>query len=106
LQLNALIDNGNWIGARWYMAAPEEPETPELYVQGLACRGGGAHRSCAFTLVREAGAATTAAPDVPRRIACTVRFVRERDGWQVGHGPSPGGGHSLTSMRCRPAPAA
>ena len=103
LRLNALLDGGNWIGARWYEAVPDAEDTPDLLVRDLACRGRNRPR-CAFTLARAAGHAPTSAEAPPRRLACKAKFARDGAGWLVRHRPAPGGGHSFTTMRGRPLP--
>lgn len=103
LGLNALLDGGNWIGARWYDAVGDDEDRPDLLVRDLACSG--RHRPrCAFTLARSGGPLPESAEAPPRRLACTARFARDGDGWLVRHRPAPGGGHSFTTMRCRAVP--
>ncbi|HYD37459.1 MAG TPA: hypothetical protein VEA60_07590 [Allosphingosinicella sp.] len=89
LGLNALLDGGNWIGARWYDAVPDAENSPDLLVRDLACRGRGRPR-CAFTLARSGGPAPGTADEPPRRLACEARFARDGAGWLVRHRPAPG----------------
>jgi hypothetical protein len=101
LQLNAMIDNGNWSALLWYQAGNDT--TSDLHIEKLACAKTRSGHRCTFDLNRDGGPKMVLNEPVPENLACVAVFALRSDGWSVVHTPPRRGGHSKTSMRCEVA---
>lgn len=103
LASNALIGHGNVAAFDWYWVA--EHDQRQMHIGDFVCRKAGReHRQCRFTLLRDGGPAALRDRMVSDRLTCSARFQRGVDGaWYVVRKPPRGGGHTITTMRCKAA---
>jgi hypothetical protein len=108
VRLNAMIGNGNVeVSSEWAIGRANDDVS--IRVEELSCPEGRKRKTCTFTLHRilKRNGVVTTDPVLPGRLHCTAILkwfdAPEIAGWEVEHYPPRGGGHSRTSMTCKPA---